>query len=95
MELEPVREEGGREPRGRPRARRAAGRWGSDSRHQARAPLGRSARPGLSFLPSPALTPAHHARAHLRRRTADSLRVVEPSSPALQVCGRRRRGTAA
>lgn len=70
-------EDGGREPRSRPRARRAAGRWGSDSRRGPRAPLGRSVRPGLS-PPLPAPTPAHHACAHLRRRTADSLRVVEP-----------------
>lgn len=36
--------------------RRAAGRWGSDSRQGPRAPLGRSARPGLS-PPLPAPTP--------------------------------------
>lgn len=50
---------------------------GRDGQQGPRAPLGRAARPGLSpHRPAPSLHT--HARAHLCRRTADSLRVAEP-----------------
>ena len=61
-------EEGGREPKGRPRARRAAGPPGTSREGS---PPGRSPH-------RPAPSPHTHARAHLCRRTADSLRVAEP-----------------